>query len=146
MSAHRRDQQAIHRPLGGLEQISRLGGIEAATPGGRRELVVKGRPEAEETLDGLAERQSEPQGDRPVVGGRSRRLVEVMCGGFRLRRVEELEEARSQDVAPLTEQEALLVREGEDPRQLRRDVPSESAVRARDARRREGRAPDRWAS
>ena len=71
VTAHRRHEEAVHRALGGLEQVGRLGGVEATAAGRHRELLVEWHPEAEEALNGLAERQPERRGDAAVLDGRA---------------------------------------------------------------------------
>ena len=66
-----------------------------------------------------------------------------MRRGVRLRRVEVLEEARCEDVTPLTEQESLRVGEGQDPGELRSDVTACPPVRPRDPARRQTGIADR---
>ena len=101
--------------LRGLEEVARLGRIEPLSPSGPRELVMEWRAEAQETLDRLAERQTEGQRHSPVVGGRSGRCIEVMRRCLGLRRIQVLEKTRREDVPALAEKEPLLVCQGEDP-------------------------------
>jgi hypothetical protein len=56
VAGHRGDEQAVHRSFRGLEELSRFGAIEAASPRRGRQLVMERRSESKESLDGLAER------------------------------------------------------------------------------------------
>jgi len=69
VARHRCHQQPVHRPLGGLEQVGRLGCIEPAPAGRDRQLVMEWGAEAEEALDRLAKGQSEFGRDGAVLGG-----------------------------------------------------------------------------
>ena len=132
VARHRGHQQPVHRPLGGLEQVRRLGRIEPAPTGRDRQLVMERRAEAEEALDRLAERQAESRRDDAVFGGRAGRLLQMVGRRLGLRRVEVLEKAGGEDVASLPEEEALLVAEGEDPGQFR--APPRGSPAGRSAR------------
>lgn len=55
MAGHRGHQELVHGVLGGFEKVRRLGGVEATPASGDGQLVVEGRPEAKEALDGLAQ-------------------------------------------------------------------------------------------
>ena len=72
VTRHRGHEQPVHRPLGGLEQVGRLGRVEPAPARRDRQLVMERRAEAEEALDRLAEGQPEPRRDGAVLGGRAR--------------------------------------------------------------------------
>ena len=67
MASHRRHKEPVHRSLGRLEEIGSLGRVESASSSSDRELVMERRAEAEEPLDGLAQRQPERGSDAAVV-------------------------------------------------------------------------------
>jgi hypothetical protein len=70
----------------------------------------------------------------------------MVLGGLGLRRVQVLEQSRGEDVATLSEQEALLVTERQDPGQLRGGITTRAPVCPGDPARRQASTADGWAT
>jgi len=144
VTGHRRHEEPIHRSFGSFEQAGRLGRVEAPSASCDRELLVERHAEAEETLDGLAERKTEGCGDTAVLSCVDCRLIQMVGGRFGPGRIEMLEEPRGQELAALAEEEALAIGEGQDPGQLRRGLTPRSAIRPGDLGGAQPGASERW--
>lgn len=143
VAGHRRHEKAVHGALGGLQQIGRLRGIEAAASSRDRQLVMEWQAETQEPFDGLAERQPERRRDAAVLGSADRRLGEVPGCRFGFWRIQVLEQPGCEELPPLAEQQPLIVREGKDPGQFRGRVATRSAVRPGDPGRGQTGAAER---
>ncbi len=141
MPGHRRDEEPVHRSLGGLEKVGRFGGIEPAPASRDRELVVERQTEAEESLDGLAEREAERRRDPAVFSGADSGLLQVVARGFWLGCIEVLEQPGGEELATLAKEPALIVGQGQNPGQLGSSLATRASIGSGDPGRRESRAP-----
>ena len=146
VARHRRNEEPVHCPLGRAEQIRGLGGIEPAAPSGYGQLAVEGLTEAEEALHCMAEREPEARRRGAVFGRGNGRFSEVMLRRLLMGRIQVLEEPGCESMTSLPEEEALLVREGQNPWQLGRHVPAGATVGSRYAGGSQPATRDRRAS
>ena len=142
MAAHRGHEQAVHGSLGGLEQVGRLGRVEATPARRHRELVVEGRTEAQKAFDRLAEREAERCGNAAVLVGRHGSFVQMLIRRPKVGCVQVSQETRGKELATFPKEDALVISKGKDPGKFRRCLPARTAIGAGDAARGQLRATE----